>query len=89
MKQVEVIKEGDLAEMVKTLEAREEDVIYLAKDGVPVAQLTLINSGKGAKRRIGAAEGKLTLPDGFDEMFDEMDKEIEEMFDKDIFYDQS
>ena len=81
MKQVEIIKEGALAEMVKTLEAREEDVIYLAKDGVPVAQLTLINSGKGAKRRIGAAEGKFTVPDDFDKW----DKEIEEMFDKDIF----
>ena len=84
MKQVDVMEKSDLSELVKTLEVHDEDVIYLAKDGVPVAQVTLINS-EPPKRRIGIAKGKLTLPDGFDEMFDEMDKEIEEMFDKDIF----
>ena len=85
MKQVDVINESDLSELVNMLEAREEDVIYLAKDGVPVAQLTLINSGKPPKRRLGVAKGELALPDGFDEMFDAMDKEIEDMFDDDIF----
>ena len=85
MKQVDVISKVDLSELVKTLEAREEEVIYLAKDGVPVAQLTLINSNRSVKRRLGVAKGEVTLPEGFDEMFDEMDKEIEEMFDKDIF----
>ena len=81
MKQVDVINESDLSELVKTLEAREEEVIYLAKDGVPVAQLTLINSGKPVKRRLGVAKGEFTVPDDFDKW----DKEIEEMFDDDIF----
>ena len=81
MKQVDVIKEVDLPELVRMLESHDEDVIYLAKDGVPVAQLTLINSNRPVKRRLGIAKGELTLPDEFDEM----DKEIEEMFDKDIF----
>ena len=85
MRQVDVISKVDLSELVKTLEAREEEVIYLAKDGVPVAQLTLINSNRPVKRRLGVAKGEVILPEGFDEMFDEMDKEIEEMFDKDIF----
>ena len=85
MRQVNLIEEKcDLSELVRMLEARDEDVIYLAKEGVPVAQLTLINS-EPPKRRLGIAKGEITLPDGFDEMFDEMDKEIEEMFDKDIF----
>ena len=88
MKQVDAIKEVDLPELVRMLESHDEDVIYLAKDGAPVAQLTLINSNRPVKRRLGVAKGELVLPDGFDEMFDKMDKEIEEMFDKDIFEQQ-
>ncbi len=81
MKQVDVIEKDDLSELVKMLEAHDEDVIYLAKDGVPVAQVTLLPSGKAPKRRIGIAKGEFTVPDDFDKW----DKEIEEMFDKDIF----
>ena len=81
MKQVDVIKEVDLPELVRMLESHDEDVIYLAKDGVPVAQLTLINSNRPPKRRLGVAKGEFTVPDDFDKW----DKEIEEMFDDDIF----
>ena len=69
--------ETDLAQLIKILENKEEDVIYIAQDGVKVAQLTLLPKA-GKARRIGAAKGKLPMPD--DKAFDDMDKEIEDIF---------
>ena len=66
---------SDLSKLVKMLETKEEDVIYIARNGVSVAQLTLIPKTSQSKR-IGAAAGKFTVP----ENFDEMDKEIENLF---------
>lgn len=65
----------DLSELIKILENNEEDVIYIAQNGVKVAQLTLLPKAKKA-RRIGVAKGKLTVS----EDFDEMDKDIEDIF---------
>lgn len=65
----------DLSKLVKMLETKQEDVIYLARNGTAVAQMTLIPKKQEVKR-IGIAEGKFKVP----EMFDEWDKEIEEMF---------
>ena len=65
----------DLSRLVKMLEAKEEDVIYIARNGVWVAQLTLIPEANSSKR-IGAAAGKFTVPANFDDM----DREIEDMF---------
>ncbi len=50
-------------------------MIYLARNGKPVVQMTLIPK-KSPGRRIGAAEGKFTVPDEFDLW----DREGEEMF---------
>ena len=65
----------DLSKLIKMLETKQEEVIYLARNGTAVAQITLIPKKQKIKR-IGVAEGKFTVP----EMFDEWDKEIEEMF---------
>lgn len=65
----------DLSKLIKMLETKQEDVIYLARNGTAVAQITLIPKKEGIKR-IGAAEGKFKVP----EMFDEWDKDVEEMF---------
>lgn len=69
----------ELSKLVKMLENKEEDVIYIARNGVEVAQLTLVPP-KNVENRIGIAKGKLILPENFDEVFAAMDKEIEEMF---------
>ena len=61
--------------LVNLLETRQEEVIYLEKNGVAVAQLTLIPK-KVAGKRIGVAEGKFKVPDEFDSW----DKEVGEMF---------
>lgn len=76
MAQVNVLEDKtDLSKLVNLLETKQEEVIYLEKNGVAVAQLTLIPK-KAAGKRIGVAEGKFKVPDEFDSW----DKEVEEMF---------
>lgn len=76
MAQVNVLEnKTDLSKLVNLLETKQEEVIYLEKNGVTVAQMTLIPK-KTVRKRIGAAEGKFKVPDEFDSW----DKEVEEMF---------
>ena len=76
MTQVNVLDtDVSLSRLVELLETQKENEILLARDGKPVAQITLIRP-KGP--RIGVAKGKFTVPDDFGEW----DREIEEMFDK-------
>ena len=65
----------ELSKWVKKLEDGEEDVIILARNGRPAAQLVLVPKIDCAGR-IGAAKGKFTVP----EDFDEWDAEIEDSF---------
>ena len=69
----------DLSRLVRLLETREEDVIYLARNNKIVAEIRL-HQDVPAARRIGVAKGKLKVPDDFDRW----DKEIEAMFEGDI-----
>lgn len=76
MTQVNMLEaKTDLSKLVRMLETKQEDVIYLARNGTAVVQMTLIPE-RPARKRIGVAEGKFKVPDEFDEW----DKEIEEMF---------
>lgn len=80
MTQVNMLEaKTDLSKLVKMLETRQEDVIYLARNGIAVAQMTLIPK-KSADKRIGIAEGKFKVPDEFDTW----DKEIASMFGGDL-----
>lgn len=80
MTQVNMLEaKTDLSKLVKMLESKEEDVIYIARNGVSVAQLTLVPQIDVSKR-IGIAKGKLNLPDDFDEVFDSLDDEITDLF---------
>ena len=65
----------DLSKWIKKLENREEDVVVLARNGNPVAQLTLIPQPAKSKR-IGIAKGKFIIPKDFDQW----DDEITDMF---------
>ncbi len=71
----------DLSKLVKLLETKKEDVIYIARNGVGVVQMTLIEKPDVSKR-IGIAEGKIDLPDDFDETFDSLDSELSELFEE-------
>ena len=76
MTQVNMLEaKTDLSKLVKMLETKQEEVIYLARNGTAVVQKTLIPK-KPVNKRIGVAEGKFRVSDEFDAW----DKEIEEMF---------
>ena len=67
--------ENDLSRLIRMLESREEDIIYIARNGKAVAQITLIPK-EAVSNRIGVAEGKFKVPKDFAAG----DKEIEDMF---------
>lgn len=80
MTQVNMLEaKTDLSKLVKMLETKQEDVIYLARNGMAVAQMTLIPK-KNVRKRIGVAEGRFKVPDEFSAW----DQEVEEMFGGDI-----
>lgn len=80
MTQVNMLEaKSDLSRLVKLLESKQEEVIYLAKNGTAVVQMTLIPK-KPVSKRIGVAEGKFKIPDEFDKW----DKEIENMFGEEV-----
>ena len=76
MTQVNMLEvKEDLSNMVHMLETKQEEVIYLTRNGIAVAQMTLLPK-PATRKRIGVAEGKFKVPDEFDLW----DKEIEETF---------
>ena len=56
----------ELSKLIVLLEKKEQDEIFIARDGVPVAVLTLYNPGE-QKRKLGMFNGKYEIPDNFDE----------------------
>jgi prevent-host-death family protein len=68
-----------LSRLVEEVAAGEPFVI--AKAGKPMAQVIPIRASKEKpKKRIGFMKGAYTLPDNFEEIDKQLDKEIEEMF---------
>ena len=61
----------DLSKLIAALERREQDEIYIARDGVPVAILTLFQPEK-ISRQLGKFNGKYTVPYDIDEGNDEI-----------------
>ena len=65
----------DLSRLVKLLETYQEELIVIARNGTPVAEMRL--AGKSpVQKRIGAAEGLFSVP----EDFDKWDQEITALF---------
>ena len=62
---------SNLSSLVKSLETNQEDVIYIARNGVPIVQITLIKQ-MPKNKRIGIAKGKFTIPEEFDDWDDEI-----------------
>lgn len=80
MTQVNMMEaKNDLSKLIKMLETKQEDVIFIARNGEAVAQITLIPKESIAKR-IGVAEGVFKVPADFKKW----DAEIEEMFEDTI-----
>ena len=66
MLQVNVLEaKTDLSKLLRLLETQKEDVIRIARNGKPVAELKAIDRPPVSKR-IGVAKGKFKVPDDFD-----------------------
>jgi hypothetical protein len=56
------------------------DSFVIAKAGKPKVLVTRLDAPEApAKRRLGGLEGMYTIPDDFDEIDKQLDKEIEEL----------
>lgn len=66
-----------LSRLVESLESGEEREIIIARNGKPAARLVPI-VGADARKRIGVAKGKFTVP----ESIDRHAAEIADMFDR-------
>ncbi len=66
MMQVNILEaKTDFSKLIRLLETKKEDFIIIARNGKPVAKITLINEAPVSKR-IGIAKDKLTAIDDFD-----------------------
>ena len=67
MKQVNILEaKTDFSKLIHLLELKKEDYITIAKNGKPVAKLTLINDAP-VENRIGIGKGKFNINGDFDE----------------------
>ena len=82
MTQVSMDAQTDYPELIALLETRKEDVIFLTRDGAPVVEMKLARTLP--PRKPGLGKNMIHLPDNFWEMDQEMDKEIEEMFEESL-----
>jgi prevent-host-death family protein len=61
-------------------EAEQGESFVIAKAGKPKVKVVRIDAPEThGKRRLGLLEGMFTLPDNFDEIDKQLDKEIEEL----------
>ncbi|MBR3739213.1 MAG: toxin-antitoxin system, antitoxin component, PHD family protein [Clostridia bacterium] len=66
MVQVNILEaKTDFSKLIRLLESKREDCITVARNGKPVAKITLIQETPVSKR-IGAAKGKFTIKGDFD-----------------------
>ena len=66
MLQVNILEaKTDFSRLIRLLETKKEDYITVARNGKPVAKITLINETPVSKR-IGVAKGKFTVKGDFD-----------------------
>ena len=56
---------ADFSKLIHLLETRREDAITVARNGKPVAKITLIDEAP-VSRRIGARKGQFTIKGDFD-----------------------
>ena len=72
MTQVNIFKaKTELSKLIGSLERKEEDRIIIARDGTPVALLTLYTP-ETRRRKLGIFNGKYIIPDDIDECNEEV-----------------
>ena len=82
MTQVAMNAQTDYSELIALLETHKEDVIFLTRDGAPVVEMKLTRTLP--PRKPGLGKNMIQLPDNFWELDQELDKEIEEMFEESL-----
>jgi len=66
MMQVNIIEaKADFSRLIRLLESRREDYITVARNGKPIAKITLIDEPSVSKR-IGVGKGRFTVNGDFD-----------------------
>ena len=66
MMQVNILEaKTDFSKLIRLLESKREDCITVARNGKPVAKITLVQETPVSKR-IGAAKGKFNMKGDFD-----------------------
>ena len=66
MMQVNILEaKTDFSKLIRLLESKREDCITVARNGKPVAKITLVQETPVSKR-IGAAKGKFDMKGDFD-----------------------
>ena len=66
MMQVNILEaKTEFSKLIRLLESKKEDYITVARNGKPVAKITLINEVPVSKR-IGACKGKFSISGDFD-----------------------
>ena len=67
MMQVNILEaKTDFSKLIRMLESKREDCITVARNGKPVAKITLVQETPVSKR-IGVAKGKFSVKGDFDE----------------------
>ena len=73
MTQVNMLEaKTNLTKLIRLLETRQEDEILIARNGQPVAKLTLYDASESSKRELGKFNGKYHVPEDIDECNDEV-----------------
>lgn len=62
----------ELSKLIKSLEDEEHKSIVIARNGQPVAKLTLYDASESSKRELGKFNGKYHIPEDIDECNDEV-----------------
>ena len=62
----------ELSKLIKSLEDEEHKSIVIARNGQPVAKLTLYDASESGKRKLGMFNGKFQIPKEIDECNDEV-----------------
>ncbi len=72
MMQVNVLEaKTDLSKLLRLLETKSVDVITIARNGKPIAEMKAVST-KPISNRIGMAKNKIHVPDNFEETNDEI-----------------
>lgn len=91
MRTIQITDKGPLlADLVDAVEHGGESEIVIERDGKPVARILPPDHKPRSEQRVilGIMEGKVKLPEGWEDDFKALDKEVEAMFEESLSRDR-